>query len=104
MSRSKKDGRYGGRHKAWNGSWLMMDGKCGVNGKPTGVKEPFGRKTKRYIKRRTSKSRRRKSKEVLDTELSGHRHTLRRGGQWKGAVKIADNFDVMPDDFMRFFQ
>ena len=82
MARSKKDGRHGGRHKSWNGSWLMMDGKCGVNGKPTGVKEPFGRKMKRSIKRLTSKSRRRKSKEVLDTELSGH--LPHRGGQWKG--------------------
>ena len=82
MARSKKDGRHGGRHKSWNGSWLMMDGKCGVNGKPTGAKEPFGRKAKRYFKRLTSKSRRRKSKEVLDTELS--EHPPRRGGQWKG--------------------
>ena len=78
MARSKKDGRHGGRHKPWRGSWLMMDGKCGVNGKPTGATEPLGRKTKREIKRLTSKSRRRKSKEVLDTELSGHQHTPRR--------------------------
>ena len=104
MSRSKKDGRYGGRHKAWNGSWLMMDGKCGVNGKSTGVKEPFGRKTKRYIKRLTSKSRRRRSKEVLQTELSGDQYTPRRGGQWKGKVKIADDFNEMPEDFMQNFE
>ena len=99
MARSKKDGRYGGRHKSWNGSWLMADGKCGVNGKPTGVREPFGRKTKRHIKRLTSKSRRRKSKEVLQTELSGHRHTPRRGGQWKGRLKMAEDFNETPEEF-----
>ena len=97
MARSKKDGRHGGRHKSWNGSWLMIDGKCGVNGKPTGAKEPLGRKTKRYFKRITSKSRRRKSKEILDTELSGHQP--RRGGQWKGQVKIAEDFNETPDEF-----
>lgn len=69
MARSKKDGKRGGGHKPWHGSWLMMDGKCSINGKPTGVKEPFSRKTKRFFKRLTSKSRRRKSKEILDTEL-----------------------------------
>ena len=99
MARSKKDGRYGGRHKAWNGSWLMMDGKCGVNGKPTGAKEPFGRKTRRFIKRLTSKSRRRKSKEILDAELSAENRTSRRGGQWKGQVKIAADFDETPEEF-----
>ena len=89
MARSKKDGRHGGSHKAWRGSWQMADGNCGVNGKPTGVREPFGRKAKRHIKRLTSKSRRRKSKEVLDTELS--EHPPRRGGQWKGQVKITED-------------
>ena len=84
MAGSKKDGRYGGRHKAWNGSWLMMDGKCGVNGKPTGPKEPFGHKTKRFIKRLTSKSRRRKSKEILDSELSNRQHTPRRSMEMTG--------------------
>ena len=47
MARSKKDGKYGGGHKCWRGSWLKMDGRCGVNGKPTGVREPLGRKAKR---------------------------------------------------------
>ena len=69
MARSKKDGKRGGGHKPAHGSRLMMDGKCGVNGKPTGVKEPFGPTAKRFYKRLTSKSRRRKSKEVLETEL-----------------------------------
>ena len=105
MARSKKDGKRGGGHKPWHSSHLMMDGKCGVNGKPTGVKEPFGRKTKRFFKRLTSKSRRRRSKEILDTELSetGDR-SQRRGGQWKGKVKIADDFNEMPDDFDEYFR
>ena len=72
MANSKKDGKRGGGHKAWRGSWLKMDGKCGADGKPTGVKEPFGRKSKRFIKRLTSKSRRRESKQLLDTEMADH--------------------------------
>ena len=28
----------------------------------------------------------------------------RRGGQWKGKVKIADNFDKLPEPFMTFFR
>ena len=27
----------------------------------------------------------------------------RRGGQWKGKVKIAEDFDELPDSFMAFF-
>ena len=101
MARSKKDGKYGGGHKPWRGSWLKMDGRCGVNGKPTGVREPLGRKAKHHTKRLTSKSRRRRSKEILDTELSGHRPS-RRGGQWKGQVKIAEDFNEIPKEFEQF--
>ena len=104
MARSKKDGKYGGGHKCWRGSWLKMDGRCGVNGKPTGVREPFNRKTKRFVKRLTSKSRRRRSKEILDTELSGHPHTPRRGGQWKGRVKMAEDFNEIPEEFEEYFR
>ena len=65
MARSRKDGKHGGGHKPWKGTWLKMDGKCGANGKPTGVKEPFNRKNKRHLKRMTSKSRRRVNKRLL---------------------------------------
>jgi hypothetical protein len=27
----------------------------------------------------------------------------RKGGQWKGKVRIADDFDVLPDDVARSF-
>ena len=104
MARSKKDGKHGGGHKCWHGSRLMMDGKCGANGKPTGVKEPFGRKTKRFIKRLTSKSRRRRNKELLVDELTADEKTGHRGGQWKGQVKIASDFDEMPKEFMEYFR
>ena len=102
MARSNRDGKYGGGHKCWRGSWLKMDGRCGVNGKPTGVREPLGRKAKRHTKRLTSKSRRRRNKEILDTELSGHPHMPRRGGQWKGQVKIAEDFNEIPDEFAEY--
>ena len=100
MAHSKKDGKYGGGHKCWQGSRLKMDGKCGANGKPTGVKEPFGRKTKRLIKRLTSKSRRRRNKELLTDELAGME---RRGGQWKGQVKIHKDFDEIPEGFGDYY-
>ena len=104
MARSKKDGKYGGGHKCWRGSWLKMDSRCGVNGKPTGVREPLGRKAKRHTKRLTSKSRRRRSKEILDTEMFGHRRNPRRGGQWKGLVKIAEDFDETPEEISEYFR
>ena len=74
-----------------------MDSKCGADGKPTRVKEPFSRKPKRQLKRRTGKSRRRVSKSLAKEEVSQVR--VRRGGQWKGRVKIAKGFDDIPDDF-----
>ena len=103
MSHSKKDGKYGGGHKCWEGSRLMMDGKCGANGKPTGVKEPFGRKTKRFIKRLTSKSRRRINKALLVDELTAYDKSGHRGGQWKGQVKIAEDFDETPEEIAEYF-
>ena len=97
MARSKKDGKRGGGHKTWKGSWLKMDGKCGADGKPMGVKEPFSRKPKRQLKRRTGKSRRRVNRELLRDAVS--ESSPRRGGQWKGHVKITKDFDEIPDGF-----
>ena len=77
----------------------MMDGRCGANGKPTGPKEPFNRKAKRFYKRLTSKSRRRRNKELLVDELAAEKMTGRRGGQWNGQVKIAVDFNEIPECF-----
>jgi len=69
MSRSRKDGKYGGGHKCWNGSWIKDAGRCRQDGKPAGVSEPFNRKSKKYIKKSTSKHRRTVNKQILYNEL-----------------------------------
>ena len=76
MARSKKDGKHGGGHKVWKGSWLKMDGKCGADGKPTGAKEPMRPKTKRLFKRLTNKHRRQINKRLLRDEaiLNGNEY------------------------------
>ena len=77
-------------HKAWKGSWLKMDGKCGANGKPTGVKEPFSRKTKKHIKRWTGKSRRRVNRQLLIDEVSAP--DARRGRAMEGTRQDSSRF------------
>ena len=70
MSRSYKDGvRGGGHNHVYSMSTVKSDGKCGINGKPTGCEDIYGPSYKRYLKRRTAKSRRRVNKEICNLEL-----------------------------------
>ena len=39
----------------------------------------------------------------VDLKQGNHKQP-RRGGQWKGKVKIAEDFDELPESFMAFFQ
>ena len=82
---------------------------------------PLGKKKKRIGRGRKKKARRihwagtrdgwqrkragrlapafRPSKVELHTEM----HRSRRGRQWRGQVKIARDFDELPDDFLKHF-
>jgi prevent-host-death family protein len=42
-------------------------------------------------------------KPVVTLEKIKKETTKRTGGQFKGKIKIADDFDVLPDEFMKHF-
>ena len=46
---------------------------------------------------------RRESKHTVIAEAVAQLPQSRRGGQWHGQVKIADDFDTMPESFMECF-
>ena len=46
----------------------------------------------------------RENKHTLIAEQVAGLPPSRQGGQWKGQVKIADDFNEMPEDFMQNFE
>ncbi len=46
----------------------------------------------------------RNGKPVVSLTKIGKKKNLRKGGQFKGKIWIAKDFDVLPDDFMKHFK
>ena len=69
MSRSRKDGRFGGAHRVIYGTYLRDGGGSNSDGSPSGRREPMKPRTRRYMKRSASRARRRKFKQNIYKEI-----------------------------------
>lgn len=49
------------------------------------------------------KHNKRENKHSIIAEETAKLTLARRGGQWRGRVKIADDFDVLPESFIQHF-
>lgn len=53
---------------------------------------------------RAKRNKRENKHTIIAEQVSSNDDASRRGGQWHGQVKIAEDFDQMHDDFMRHFE